>query len=106
MRFGLGMVLAAAVAADAQVAPAPYENIAPAYEGWEQNPDGSFNLVFGYMNRNWDKALDVPIGPDNNIEPGGAGPGPADTFPAAAQPVPSSACRFPRTSATRKWCGP
>ena len=73
LRIGLalGVVLAAAGAADAQVAPAPYENIAPAYEGWEQNPDGSFNLVFGYMNRNWDKAIDVPVGPDNNVEPGG-----------------------------------
>ena len=27
------------------------QNIAPAYEGWETNPDGSYNLVFGYMNR-------------------------------------------------------
>ena len=47
------------------------QNIAPAYEGWEQNPDGSFNLVFGYMNRNWEEEIDVPIGPDNTIEPGG-----------------------------------
>jgi hypothetical protein len=45
--------------------------IAPAYEGWEENPDGSFNLVFGYFNRNWDEWIDVPIGPANNIEPGG-----------------------------------
>ena len=47
------------------------QNIAPAYEGWEQNPDGSFNLVFGYMNRNWEEEIDVPIGPDNTIDPGG-----------------------------------
>lgn len=47
------------------------QNVAVAYEGWEQNPDGSYNLVFGYMNRNWEEELDVPIGPDNNIEPGG-----------------------------------
>ena len=45
-------------------------NIAPVYEGWEQNPDGSFSLVFGYFSRNWD-AVDVPIGPHNAIEPGG-----------------------------------
>ena len=67
----VGVVLVAAGAAGAQVSPARYENIAPAYEGWERNPDGSFNLVFGYMNRNWDKAIDVPVGPDNNLEPGG-----------------------------------
>lgn len=45
-------------------------NIVPVYEGWEQNPDGSFNLVFGYFSRNWDE-LDVPVGPHNAIEPGG-----------------------------------
>ena len=47
------------------------QNIAPVYEGWEQNPDGSFNLVFGYFNRNWEEEIDVPIGADNTIEPGG-----------------------------------
>jgi hypothetical protein len=47
------------------------QDISPAYEGWEQNADWSFNLVFGYFNRNWEEELDVPIGPDNNIEPGG-----------------------------------
>jgi autonomous glycyl radical cofactor GrcA len=47
------------------------QNASPAFEGWERNADGSFNLLFGYMNRNWDEELFVPIGPDNNIEPGG-----------------------------------
>ena len=47
------------------------QEVVPAYEGWEQNPDGSFNLVFGTLNRNWEEALDIPIGPANNIEPGG-----------------------------------
>ena len=47
------------------------QEVVPAYEGWEQNPDGSFNLVFGTMNRNWEEELHIPIGPDNNIEPGG-----------------------------------
>ena len=47
------------------------QTVAPAFEGWERNDDGSFNLIFGYMNRNWDEVLDVPIGPDNRIEPGG-----------------------------------
>src|SRR5262245_38850554 len=43
----------------------------PAFEGWERNDDGSFSLVFGYMNDNWQEEIDVPIGPDNAIEPGG-----------------------------------
>ncbi len=54
----------------AQQAFARGQNIAPAYEGWEQNDDGSFTLVFGYMNRNWEEVIDLPIGPDNVIEPG------------------------------------
>lgn len=54
----------------------------PAYEGWEQNPDGSFNMLFGYMNGNWEEALDVPVGADNNIEPGGPDQGqPTHFFP-------------------------
>jgi hypothetical protein len=47
------------------------QNIAPVFEGWEPNPDGSFNMVFGYMNRNYDEILDVPVGPDNALEPAG-----------------------------------
>jgi hypothetical protein len=43
----------------------------PAFEGWEKNDDGSFNLVFGYMNDNWEEEPNVPIGPENNIQPGG-----------------------------------
>jgi hypothetical protein len=36
-----------------------------------RNDDGSFTLYFGYMNTNWLEEFDIPIGPDNNIEPGG-----------------------------------
>ena len=45
--------------------------VVPAYEGWERNADGTFDLVFGYMNRNFDRAFEIPIGPDNAIQPGG-----------------------------------
>ena len=45
--------------------------VVPAYEGWEPNPDGSFSLVFGYMNRNLDERLEIPIGPDNRLDPEG-----------------------------------
>jgi hypothetical protein len=48
------------------------QNVSPAFEGWEENPDGSFNLVFGYMNRNWEEELDVPAGADNSFSPGPA----------------------------------
>ena len=43
----------------------------PAFEGWERNDDGSASLVFGYMNDNWQEEFDVPVGPENSIEPGG-----------------------------------
>jgi hypothetical protein len=47
------------------------QGVTPAYEGWFPNPDGSFSLLFGYYNRNLKQDLDIPIGPDNRIEPGG-----------------------------------
>ena len=47
------------------------QGIAPVYEGYDTNPDGSYNMWFGYMNRNYEETLDVPIGPNNTFEPGG-----------------------------------
>ena len=46
------------------------QTISPAFEGWEQNDDGSFYMMFGYMNRNWEEEPNVPVGPENNISPG------------------------------------
>jgi hypothetical protein len=42
-----------------------------AFEGWFYNPDGSRAFLIGYYNRNSQQELDVPIGPNNRIEPGG-----------------------------------
>jgi hypothetical protein len=47
------------------------QGIAPVYEGFDINFDGTFNMWFGYMNRNFEEEVDVPVGPDNNFEPGG-----------------------------------
>ena len=47
------------------------QSVSPAFEGWWQNEDGTYSLFFGYMNSNWEEELDVPVGPDNHIEPGG-----------------------------------
>ncbi len=47
------------------------QNVSPGFEGWEEDPDGTRYFVFGYMNRNWEEELDVPVGPENTIEPGG-----------------------------------
>ena len=37
------------------------------FEGWEENPDGSFNIVFGYLNRNYEEELNIPVGPSNYL---------------------------------------
>ena len=47
------------------------QGVTPAYEGWFKNADGSFTLLLGYYNRNLKQTLDIPVGPDNRIEPGG-----------------------------------
>jgi hypothetical protein len=46
------------------------EAVYPAFEGWGPLKDGTTVLLIGYFNRN-KEAVDVPIGPDNRIEPGG-----------------------------------
>jgi len=47
------------------------QSVVPYFEGWIRNPDGTFDLVFGYFNRNWQQELTIPAGPDNNVELGG-----------------------------------
>ena len=47
------------------------QGVSPVYEGYDVNADGSFNMWFGYMNRNYEEELDIPIGPENRFEPGG-----------------------------------
>jgi hypothetical protein len=46
------------------------QGLAPVYEGWDQNDDGTYNMWFGYMNRNFEETLDIPVGADNKFEPG------------------------------------
>lgn len=36
------------------------------------NADGTFSMYFGYMNRNYEEELDIPIGPENNVNFGGS----------------------------------
>jgi hypothetical protein len=47
------------------------QSVTGAYEGWYQNPDGTFSLLVGYFNRNSKETFDIPVGPNNRIEPGG-----------------------------------
>jgi hypothetical protein len=46
-------------------------SVTGAFEGWYRGADGATRLLVGYFNRNTEQELDVPIGPDNRIEPGG-----------------------------------
>jgi len=47
------------------------EAVFPYFEGWYRNDDGTATILLGYYNRNVDQTLEVPIGPNNRIEPGG-----------------------------------
>src|SRR5215831_18594940 len=46
------------------------QDVTPAFEGWFKNADGTVDILFGYHNRNQKQELDIPIGPNNKIEPG------------------------------------
>jgi hypothetical protein len=68
--FAIALLLGAP-AAQTRLTYAKGQGVAPAYEGWWPNDDGSLTMFFGYMNSNWEEEFDIPIGADNNIEPGG-----------------------------------
>jgi hypothetical protein len=72
----VSLVLAAAATAGAQsLTYSRGQNVSPAYEGWEEDSDGRKYFLFGYMNRNWEEELDVPVGPDNGFNIGPADQG-------------------------------
>lgn len=62
-------------------APTPYplsptirnagQGVTGAFEGWYYNRDGSVSVLVGYFNRNTKQELDIPVGPNNRVEPGG-----------------------------------
>jgi hypothetical protein len=70
--FGLTLAAWPRVSAQLPLAPAPRSGatVNPVFEGWYPNPDGTRSISFGYYNRNTEEALDIPIGPNNLIEPG------------------------------------
>ena len=71
VRVPLALLLLAAggTGAGAQLRPS-YDHgqwVSPAFEGWVENEDGTIDILFGYMNRNWLEELHVPIGPENRF---------------------------------------
>ena len=73
--FALIVLLVSLNCLSAQIMYSSGQNVVPVFEGWERNPDHSINMVFGYMNRNYEERVDIPIGPDNKLEPGPADQG-------------------------------
>ena len=75
--FAVALVLGSSSRGLAQADPQNYlfntgQTIQPFFAGWAHNPDGSFEMHFGYLNRNYVDEQHVPIGPNNRFESGDA----------------------------------
>jgi hypothetical protein len=46
-------------------------SVTPAFEGWFHGKDGFDYVMAGYFNRNTKQEFDIPVGPNNHIDPGG-----------------------------------
>jgi hypothetical protein len=57
--------------------------VVPFFEGFYLNPDGGATFVFGYSNPNRDDVVEIPLGPDNFIEPKQFDGGQPTSFPPA-----------------------
>ena len=78
---GMGVALLLVASGEAQVTPVSERTfneqvlrpsgqpVIPLYEGYYQNPDGTYEICFGYFNLNTQEDLDLPLGPANFIEP-------------------------------------
>jgi hypothetical protein len=105
------IALAAAATAAAQVNRPPLageplgltgEAIYPAFESWGPDKNGDALLLLGYYNRNKNQTIDVPIGPDNRIEPDGPDHGqPTHFYPGRQHGV--FAIRVPKDAAERRY---
>jgi hypothetical protein len=74
--LSLGMLLAGGMLASGDQLPMEPihdsgQGVTGAFEGWFKNSDGSFSILVGYFNRNVKEELEIPVGPNNRIEPGG-----------------------------------
>lgn len=55
-------------------------SITGAFEGWFKNSDGSFSFLLGYFNRNSMEEVNIPVGENDRIEPGGPDRGQPTVF--------------------------
>jgi len=70
MKFAIALLIAAQ-----SLSYSSGQTVSPAYEGWEVGADGVKYFVFGYMNRNWQEEIDVPVGAENGFNIGGVDQG-------------------------------
>jgi hypothetical protein len=42
--------------------------VSPIMEGWYDNGDGTYTISFGYLNRNRNSVVHIPLGEDNNLD--------------------------------------
>jgi hypothetical protein len=73
------MALAVLVMAGARPSAQFEKTISTTFDGWNKLPEGGYELVFGYMNRNAD-LIEVPLGAGNQIEPAPADRGQPTSF--------------------------
>jgi hypothetical protein len=80
--MGAAMVIAAPVASQLPLEPMKDAGlgVTAAYEGWFKHPGGGVYMLVGYFNRNLKQTLEIPIGPENRIEPGGPDQGQPTVF--------------------------
>jgi len=72
LALSIGLATAAWESADAQTIYLRGQSVHPVYEGWERNPDGTYTMWFGYMNRNYEEEPHFPVGENNFFSPGPA----------------------------------
>lgn len=78
------------------------EAVYPVFEGWGAADDGTgYLILLGYKNRNRTEVVELPVGPNNRIEPGGPDYGQPTVFQPGRQ---SSifAIKVPKDFGTRK----
>lgn len=66
------LLVAGAGAPRAQLRYSTNQSVAPVFEGWRRDADGGYRFYFGYLNRNYEQVLDLPVGAANQFEPGPA----------------------------------
>ena len=65
------VAIAASTSASAQVKYDSGQDVQPGFDGWVRNADGTADLYFGYLNRNYVEEPSIPVGPNNNVTPDG-----------------------------------